>query len=387
MNDIALINTFCFTDDLKTYDPYDIWKDNIGLRIKKLYYQNKWALFLPAGFFYISDFFLNNFLQKVYVPQEYPIVRALACLTLLNCFKKTGDQKYLKFAKMHLKWLVLHTSESFSGFCWGLNFKWASKNGVYKQNTPFITMTPYVMEALIKYQQYSSTDIFDDIIKSILYFVEKDIIVKQDKKDVLALSYAPLNEPRIVINANSYALFLYSMLLDYFPEKENCILNKINRIYNFIVKNQNIDGSWFYYADNLSGNFIDCFHSCFILKNMIKSSNLSSKIKIDYSVIRKGAAYLDKKFMDTRTGLFKRFAVTDVPSLIKFDLYDNAEMLQLYFLLGEKNNYNELKNNIHKNFVYKNNIFSKIDIFGKQGFKNHLRWAVMPYLYALSLTL
>lgn len=385
-NNIELIDHFCLTDDLTTYDPYDIWKENPGLKIKEIYYRNKSAGFIPAGIFYLGDILFNSDLRCLYTPQEYPIVRALAGLTLIRCYKQTGNKQYLTFAEIHLDWLVQHYCKGYSGYCWGHNFKWASKNGIYDEHIPYITVTPYALEAFIEYRKITLNKKFDKIINSIFLFLEKDLIIQIKDSKFLALSYAPVIEPRIVINANSYALFSYSLLLDFLPQQKDYILNKIKKLYNFIVNNQNKNGSWFYYADNEPGNFIDCFHTCFILKNLIKLSKKWSDFTIDYSVIQNGASYLRNNFYDKKTGLYKRFSIADAPSFIKFDLYDNAEILNLFFLLNDNDNYNRLKKNIGKYFLHGKNIFSKIDCLNRKTSKNNLRWAVMPYLYSLSLS-
>ncbi len=78
------------------------------------------------------------------------------------------------------------------------------------------------------------------------------------------------------------------------------------------------------------------------------------------------------------------FTKNDKVCLIKFDLYDNAEMLNLFLLMGEKDKFNELNESIKKHFVKGKDIYSVIDFFGQKKNKNTLRWAVMPYLYSLS---
>jgi len=82
--------------------------------------------------------------------------------------------------------------------------------------------------------------------------------------------------------------------------------------------------------------------------------------------------------------LYKRFTKSNKPSIIKFDLYDNAEMLNLLLLLNKYDLALELKNNIEKVFIKGEDIYSVIDLFGNKKNKNTLRWAVMPYLYSIS---
>ena len=100
MSTDKLLESYLLCDNLETYDPYDIWKSSIGMKIKKLYYKNKYLGLLPAGVLTIYDFYINNQLRVGYRKQEYPVVRAQAVLALLNLYKKERDEKYLKYANI-----------------------------------------------------------------------------------------------------------------------------------------------------------------------------------------------------------------------------------------------------------------------------------------------
>lgn len=378
-----MIHKYLLTDDLSTYDPYDIWKTDLGVKVKQLYYKNKYLGLIPAGSLTVFDLFINNSFRVGYEKQEYPIVRAQAALTLINLYKKDSKDIYLEYAKKHIDWLINHSSKGYSGYCWGISFIWASKNGTYPKNMPHVTHTPYVLEAIVKYQNMTKTNEYNKVIRSIFYFLEIDIKIMYDIDNKLAMSYAPVDEPRIVINANSYIMYMYSMFLEYFPEKKEYISEKIIKLYNFIIDEQKKDGSWLYYADNDDGNFIDCFHSAFVLKNIYKTNEI---LNLQYSenIIKNGYKYLIDNFYDTEIELFKRFTLSDKPSLIKYDLYDNAEMLNIIEIMGEKKLLLEILTSIEDNFIDENNIYSKLTNRKNKIDKNILRWAVMPYIYNLS---
>jgi hypothetical protein len=377
----------CFSNKLSTSDPYDIWKTNLGIIVKSIFNKNSILGFIPASLLNFFDHFINNNTRIFYKKQEFPIVRALAAMSLLNLYKSKNKVEHLTSAKKHLDWLKENSSKGYCGYCWGANMRWASKNGIYEKDTPFITHTPYALEAFIKYQKITGNNEYQDVIKSVFEFIDKDLYKFIDTENMLCLSYAPINEPRQVINANSYALYSLSLLQPFFPEKSLSIQNNIFRIYNFIVSNQNNNGSWWYYADNKKGNFIDCFHSCFILKNLIKTSATINLPEGYSSVIENGYNYILNNFYDKNSGLFKRFSKTDKPSFVKFDLYDNAEMLNLFFLKRDVNLYSSLKKNIQKHFIKRGEIYSMVDLLNIKKNKNMLRWAVMPYLYSLSHSL
>lgn len=368
---------------LSTNDPYDIWKTGIGYRAKTLYNRHPLAGLLPAAVLTLFDTYLNNSLRFGYRKQEYPIVRAFAALTLLNIYRKTMDQKYLDSTINHLKWLEDNPSKGFSGYCWGIGFDWPVSRGIiYNKNTPLTTVTPYPLEAYVQFEGITRDKRYDHVIRGIYDFFEKDIPVLEESDQHLATAYGPFQD-RIVINAVSYTMFSYSLLIPYLqsPDVER-VLRKIGKLYSFIRKNQRADGSWFYSPQGHS--FVDCFHSCIVLKNLVKANDL---VPLDGCsvVIKKGYEYLKKNLLDQQRLLFRRFSVRNKPTLIRFDLYDNAEMLNLGVLMGDEWLVDKLSASIQSHFCDGYDIYSQIDLFGSRKNKNTLRWAVMPYLHALSV--
>lgn len=373
---------FCQAE-LKSYDPYDIWKTAIGIKTRKIFYRNKWIGLIPAGVLTIYDLYLNNDKRVGYASQEFPIVRAIAALTLINLYESNKDLEALEFAKIHIDWLIDNSSQGYHGDCWGLGFDWVySEHCTYDKNTPFSTHTPYPLEALIKYYKITGDTLVLAAIKSVFLFLEYDLKKMLENEEILIISYGT-DKDRIVTNANSYVLYMYALLLEFIPEKKHYIENKIKKIYNFITSVQSNNGAWLYspYDKN---SFIDCFHSAFIIKNIIKSNKIV-KLRESQTVVQLGYKYILEHCLDQKKFLFKRFSKNNKISLVKFDLYDNAEMLNLSSLLNDLSTYTKLDKAIKKQFIVnENSIGSTIDLFGSIKNKNHLRWAVAPYLYVLS---
>lgn len=376
-----LIEKYCLQSNLETYDPYDIWKTCIGSNVKKLYNTNKYLGIIPAGILTIFDIFINNKIRIFYKKREHPVVRAFASLALLNLYEISQNNNYLFSITNHLDWLKNNSSPLTVYYGWGINFKhFVSKKVNYPKEQPFSTITPYILEAFVKYKELTNYPCYDEIINKIFLFFENDIKIIEETEDYLITSYGTFKD-RIVINAISYTLYSYSLFLNIYIEKEVYIKNKIIKLYNYIRKNQNENGSWLYSPEGNS--FIDCFHTCFILKNLIKASAFLDLNEIDV-VIEKGYGYIHENFYNLKYGLYKRFTKSNKPSIIKFDLYDNAEMLNLLLLLNKHDLALELKINIEKVFIKGEDIYSVIDILGNRKNKDTLRWAVMPYLYSLS---
>lgn len=370
--------------NLKTYDPYDLWKTNFGVWLRRLYYKHGLISIPLVGPFYIMDTYAPKVPRLFINPQEYPIVRALATLSALNLYDITFEKKYLKMASISVNWLIENQTKGYHGACWGLNFPWMTKNIYYPENTPFITHTPYCVEALLKYYDVVNDDTAKNIALSGLHYLEKDINILLDDNDKLALSYGPCKEDRIVLNANSYAMMMYALYARRIINNNKYLTGKAERIFNYIKSRQNIDGSWYYYDDNEKGNFIDCFHSCFILKNLIKYARYLN-VNVD-DTINKGIDYIIRHLLDSNIFLVKRFSISSNISLVKYDIYDQAEFLNILIM---KDNY-ELARKLYQSiidhfFVSSENTFgSQIYKFGKLNKMNYLRWAVMPTIFVLT---
>ena len=378
----ALIEHFCDRDDLLTYDPYDIWNTSLGFQVKKLYNSQPRLGLFPAAVFAGFDDLVNNQSRLFYTRKEYPIVRAMAALCLLNLHRYDGQKRHLERARQHIDWLLENSSQGYGGYCWGLGFPNAAMKGlIYSSTTPYSTMTPYPLEALAGFSQVSADSRYHSAIQSVFRFFDRDIQAMHEDDETLATSYGPFRD-RTVINASSYTMYSYAACLPYVPQQEkNRIEARIRKLYSFICRNQRDNGSWFYAPQ--PGSFIDCFHSCIVLKNLIKTNRI---VPLDRAmeVVAAGYDYLKDSFLDQEHLLFKRFSVKNKPGLVRFDLYDNAEVLNLALLLGDRDFAHRLLASIRKHFCKGMDVYSQIDFMGALRNKNTLRWAVMPFLYALS---
>lgn len=271
-----------------------------------------------------------------------------------------------------------------------------SKNAYYHENTPFMSVTPYAVEAMSLYDIFTGVPLFKDIVLSVWKFLENDVPVLRADSEVLAMAYSPLREKSVVINGNSYIMFTYAMIYRYstvfgIPVDREAMLEKITRIYRFIENNRTPNGLWWYYADMEleKGNFIDCFHTCFVIKNIAKTAIILGDEQM-YSTARRAFYALPSHFKDPRTSLYRRFTTgRRVNTLVKYDLYDNAEVISLSILMGERALAEELISAVFAHFSDKKGVhlYSQIWKLGVKRYRVYLRWATMPMVYALTLYL
>lgn len=267
---------------------------------------------------------------------------------------------------------------------WGLPFAWFSKNGRYPADIPYVTNTPYVMEALLYLaKQPAFKDEAFECFEQTWGFLE-DLRVVHQADGLLALSYAPLEEPRLVVNANSYAAYAYALHAIHATHEERRVYaeKRAREILRWVVSMQSDDGHWTYYADELPGNFVDCFHSCFILKNLIKLSRLLPALAEEAQPsIARGWAFLRGNFLDARKGLCRRFSKPKRTDLHRWDLYDQAEYLGLLVDFGYIAEAVEFREHVERYFFSGANWYCRIDILGRRWGRDFLRWGIAPFLY------
>lgn len=366
--------------DLRTYDPYDIWKTGIGSHAKDWYNRRPLTALPLVAPLALADNFLNGAARFLYQPAEYPVVRSLAALSLLNLYRASGGTQCLDLVKRHLDWLLENSCRGYSGHCWGLGFHYPVRRDiVYGPNTPLTTMTPYALEAFADYSETTRDPVYSPVISSIMNFFDSDVQTMAEDRDTLATSYGPFRD-RIVINAISYTMFanaLYLPSCSNAPDRER----KIAKLFAYIQRAQRSDGSWFYSPEGPP--FIDCFHTCIVLKNIVKTARTAA-LPESGAVVEAGYSYLKRELLDEKRLLFRRFSVRNKPGLVQFDLYDNAEALNLALLLGDRDFAGKLLTSILATFSRGADLYSQIDFLGVRRGRNTLRWAVMPFLYAAS---
>jgi hypothetical protein len=359
-----------------------MWKTRVGLGVKKFYNRRPFAGLLPAAALALFDNLVNHKLRWGYTRMEHPFARATAALCLLNLYRVDRRPDLLLDARKHLEWLSSHSCAGFEGLCWGLGFPHAvSVAVVYDRGTPFSTITAYALEAFVQAEQWARDRHYLCEIQSIFRFFDRDLRVMEEDDLVLATSYGPSYD-RKVINAVSYTMYAHSLWLRYAPAEERTRIEaKVRKLFTYIRRHQRADGSWFYSPEGRS--FIDCFHSCIVLKNIIRSNSILPLEGAD-QVVDRGYRHLLGAFLDRERCLFRRFSIRNKAGLVRFDLYDNAEALNLALLLGDRRFANDLLASIMRNFCAGPDVYSQIDFIGLRKNKNTLRWAVLPFLYAAS---
>jgi hypothetical protein len=130
------------------------------------------------------------------------------------------------------------------------------------------------------------------------------------------------------VNASAYRAFLLATAGARFGHPQ--WLAEARMTAAFVVNSQHGDGSWLYAMDGKDA-FTDNFHTCFVLKNLIKLRSVLGDDSLT-RIIENGYAYYKASLLDG-AGLPVPFARTQRLTLQRRDLYDYAEGINLALLL------------------------------------------------------
>jgi hypothetical protein len=314
----------------ESYDPYDFWGTKYGLFSRRVYYK-RGILGLPliAPILFMEMAFPAA--RALFVRKErFATADGQLILAFLNLHRATGEKKFLEKAIRLGDELLEYSVPGYSGKCWGYPFDWEHNGGLWLKNTPYITCTPYCFEAFISLYDATRQERYAEIARSIAKFVYTDLKDTPAGKDATAGSYSPIDETKVV-NASAYRAWVLFEAGARFNLPEYTA--KAQQNLNFILQSQRDDGAWLYAFDAPGEDFIDHFHTCFVLKNLFKI-NLRLKNPAITNAIKKGCDFYRKELFYA-DGLPKGFAKQPRTQIVKLEMYNFAEAITLGTLLRD----------------------------------------------------
>ncbi len=214
-------------------------------------------------------------------------------------------------------------------YCWGYPFNWETRTGTYKAGTPMITSVPYMYEAFRQVYQLDGDPQWREVMRSIAEHAYEDYDDFEVSANASTCTYSPGKEyTKGVVNANAYRAFLLTQAARDFSDDRYAKVAARNL--NFVLESQNPNGSWYYSMDNVR-DFVDHFHTCFVLKALAKIEQLTGSAQCS-SAIQRGVEYYVKNLFDAG-GLPKPFSKAPRLTVYRRELYDYAECINVCVLL------------------------------------------------------
>jgi hypothetical protein len=312
-----------------SWDHQSFFAGPLGSRAKSLYYRNKLAGTAAVAPIIFCEAFVPNARRLFHHPIRLPIADAHYAMGFAFLHEATGESAHLEKEVHFLHELEKSRCPDFKEFCWGYPFDWFTRNGVIKAGTPLITTTPYAFEAFLQVNELQPREEWKMILKSITRHVCTDFKDFKFSETASTSSYTPYDKGG-VINASAYRAFTLTSAAKFFGNDDYLAIAERNL--NFVFENQNADGSWPYAKDGVR-NFVDHFHTCFVMKSLAKIYSLTGEQRI-LDAMAKGVDYYLKNLF-TEDGMPRPFSKAPRLTVYKCELYDCAECINLCLLLRE----------------------------------------------------
>jgi hypothetical protein len=311
-------------------DHQTFFAGTVGGTAKRLYYNKKLLGTAAVAPMIFLEAFLPSARRFFHHPTRFPIADAHYAMGFAFVYQATGDSSQLENAIHFLNELKKSRCREFKEYCWGYPFDWVTRNGVLKEQTPLITSTPYVYEAFLQVFKLEPQEEWKQILESIARHASTDIKDFKSSENASSCSYTPYDKGG-VINAAAYRAFLLTSASLLFSNDDYWKIAERNL--NFVLENQNADGSWFYAVDGVR-DFVDHFHTCFVMKALAKIQTLTGHAATLKALDKGVSYYLDNLF--DADGLPKPFSRAPRLTVYKRELYDCAECINLCLLLRDR---------------------------------------------------
>ena len=312
-----------------SYDHQSFFASDLGRSAKALYYKKPLLGTLAVAPMIFSEAFVPSARRLFWKPQRFPIADAHYAMGFAFLSQVFGEEKYYRRAVHFLEVLKQTRCPGYDHYCWGYPFNWETRRGTIREGTPLITTVPYVYEALRQVYQIDRDRKWLEIMQSISQHAVKDYHDFETSATASTCSYSPEPAELGVINANAYRAFLLTRAaVDFSDEHYRKVAE---RNLNFVLQSQNADGSWYYSTDG-ERDFVDHFHTCFVLKALAKIEALTGNQECT-KAIERGVDYYVRNLFDDQ-GLPKPFSRRPRTTVYRRELYDYAECINVAVLLA-----------------------------------------------------
>ena len=312
-----------------SYDFQSYFSSDLGRAAKALYYKKPFLGTLAVSPMVFSEAFVPSARRLFWKPQRFPIADAHYAMGFGLLAKASQEEKYYKRAVHFLEVLIETRCPKYDNYCWGYPFNWETIRGTIWQGTPLITTVPYVYEAFRQVHEVDGDEKWRVIMRSIAEHALHDYKDIETSSSASTCSYTPDPKQSVhVVNANAYRAFLLTCAsVDFSESKYRAVAE---RNLNFVLEAQNADGSWYYSTDG-ARNFVDHFHTCFVMKALAKIEALTGDPGCT-GALQRGVDYYVKNLFDEK-GLPKPFSRRPRLTVYRRELYDFAESINLSILL------------------------------------------------------
>lgn len=314
-----------------SYDHQSYFAGPVGGRAKALYYQRPKLGVLAVAPMIASEALLPSARRLFWRKQRFPIADAHYAMGFAYLMHASGDPSHHRRAVHFLDVLEQTRCPDYDRHCWGYPFDWVTRTGVMTAHTPLITSTPYAYEAFAAVHGIDAEPRWLAVMQSTAEHALRDIPDAPQARGAASAGYNPDDRAGGVVNASAYRAFLLTLAAVQFSRDDYRSVARRNLAY--VLQAQRGDGSWPYATDGVR-DFVDHFHTCFVLKALAKIDAIDPSASCR-DAIDAGVRYYVRHLFDG-DGLPRPFAQAPRLTVYRAELYDYAECINLAVLLGAR---------------------------------------------------
>jgi len=315
-----------------SYDKESFFAGPVGRRTKALYYRKPLLGTVAVAPMVFSEALVPAARRLFWKPQRFPIADAHYAMGFAFLFQTLGEQAHYHRAVHFLEVLEATRCRGYERHAWGYPFDWVTRTGTIRTNTPLITTVGYAYEA---FRQMYATDKDERWRHAMLSTARHALLDYRDRETapgIATCAYTPNpNDPASVVNASAYRASLLTKAAADFSDAAYASVAERNL--RFVLSSQNADGSWYYAMDG-QRDFVDHFHTCFVLKGLATIEAMTADTGCT-TAIERGIRYYLANLFDA-DGLPRPFARAPRLTVYRRELYDYAECINLAALLGDR---------------------------------------------------
>ncbi len=312
-----------------SYDHQSFYASKLGRGAKALYYRKPLLGTMAVAPMVFCEAFLPSARRLFWKQQRFAIADAHYAMGFAFLAETYGEEKYYRRAVHFLEVLQNSRCPGYQEYCWGYPFDWETRTGTMKSGTPLITTEPYVYEAFSQVYAIDRDEQWLRIMHSIAEHALKSYRDLEVSPNAASCGYTPWpDDPCGVINASAYRAYLLTRASIELSESAYLVVAKRNL--TFVLEAQQANGSWYYSTDG-ARDFVDHFHTCFVLKALAKIDQLAPSPAC-HNAIERGVDYYLNNLIDAN-GLPVPFSKAPRLTVYRRELYDIAECINLAVLL------------------------------------------------------
>ena len=279
--------------------------------------------------------------------------------------------------------LLDSVSKGYSGMCWGYNFDWQARGGLYfPAGTPTVVATAYAAYGLFDAFEATKNDKYLKAAVDTQNFVINDLSRDYRGQDEFLFSYSVMPGNNKVYNASLLGSKLLARIYSYTQNPELLPLAKAS--VNAVNHAQNDDGSWIY-GEGPTQGWIDSFHTGFNLEALSDYSKFSGDDTIQPSIEQGLQFYVDNFF--TKEGMPKYYHNQTYP----IDIHSPAQLAVTIDALDLQKKYADLVDRVMLWTIRNMQASDGYFFYQKKPFHSskipYMRWSQAWMMHALSIYL